>query len=139
MQNFQNQQEEPKPIRPYLIRAVLEYCRDTGATPYVVVQVDDYCRVPTEYVREGQIVFDVSDEAVHKFNIDDEAMTFQARFGENNVIFDVYVPVNRISMVMPLENQHCGFTFKVLPTQPLEEKVDEPSENMAPRRPARVK
>lgn len=139
MQNFQNQQEEPKPIRPYLIRAVLEYCRDTGATPYVVVQVDDYCQVPTEYVREGQIVFDVSDEAVHQFNIDDEAMTFQARFGEDNVIFEVYVPVNRISMVMPLEYQHCGFTFKVLPTQSTDGKAETPAETVAPRRPTRLK
>ena len=139
MQNFENPADEPKPIRPYLVRAILDYCRDTGMTPYVVVQVDDYCNVPMEYVRDGQIVFDVSDEAVNKFVIDDEAMSFQARFGENNVICNVYVPVNRISAVTPIEYQQYGFSFKVTATVPTEESASAAAETAAPRRPMRVK
>ena len=44
------QTTEPRPMKPYLINAVLDYCRDTGTTPYVMVAVDHACRVPQEYV-----------------------------------------------------------------------------------------
>ena len=59
------QTTEPRPMKPYLINAVLDYCRDTGTTPYVMVAVDHACRVPQEYVRDGRIIFDLTDEAVN--------------------------------------------------------------------------
>ena len=79
------QTTEPRPMKPYLINAVLDYCRDTGTTPYVMVAVDHACRVPQEYVRDGRIIFDLTDEAVNRLAISDTELTFQARFGENNV------------------------------------------------------
>ena len=99
------QTTEPRPMKPYLINAVLDYCRDTGTTPYVMVAVDHACRVPQEYVRDGRIIFDLTDEAVNRLAISDTELTFQARFGENNEIFDVLVPLNRIIAVTPLECQ----------------------------------
>jgi len=50
------QTTEPRPMKPYLINAVLDYCRDTGTTPYVMVAVDHACRVPQEYVRDRKSV-----------------------------------------------------------------------------------
>jgi stringent starvation protein B len=124
----------PKPIKPYLINAVLDYCRDTGATPYLMVAVDSACRVPEEYVRDGRIVFDLSDEAINRLDINDRSLSFQARFGESNTIFDVFVPLNRIIAVTPLEYQQFALQFEVTPS---EEEPQQPAP--APRRPTRVK
>ena len=106
------QTTEPRPMKPYLINAVLDYCRDTGTTPYVMVAVDHACRVPQEYVRDGRIIFDLTDEAVNRLAISDTELTFQARFGENNEIFDVLVPLNRIIAVTPLECQQFALHFR---------------------------
>ena len=60
------QTTEPRPMKPYLINAVLDYCRDTGTTPYVMVAVDHACRVPQEYVRDGRIIFDLTETPVEE-------------------------------------------------------------------------
>lgn len=133
------QTTEPRPMKPYLINAVLDYCRDTGTTPYVMVAVDHACRVPQEYVRDGRIIFDLTDEAVNRLAISDTELTFQARFGENNEIFDVLVPLNRIIAVTPLECQQFALHFEV--TETLVEEPEEAPAQPAPgvRRPMRVK
>lgn len=133
------QTTEPRPMKPYLINAVLDYCRDTGTTPYVMVAVDHACRVPQEYVRDGRIIFDLTDEAVNRLAISDTELTFQARFGENNEIFDVLVPLNRIIAVTPLECQQFALHFEVT-ERPVEEPEEAPAQP-APgvRRPMRVK
>lgn len=134
------QESMPRPMKPYLINAVLEYCRDTGTTPYVMVAVDHACRVPEEYVRDGRIIFDVTDEAVNRLNISDEELTFQARFGENNEIFDVVVPLNRIIAVTPLECQQFALQFEVTDSpEETSSKISEPTPERGGRRPMRVK
>ena len=126
------QTTEPRPMKPYLINAVLDYCRDTGTTPYVMVAVDHACRVPQEYVRDGRIIFDLTDEAVNRLAISDTELTFQA-------LFDVLVPLNRIIAVTPLECQQFALHFEVTET-PVEEPEEAPAQP-APgvRRPMRVK
>ena len=109
-----------RPMKPYLINAVLQYCRDTDCSPYLMVAVDDCCSVPTEFVTDGRIIFDLSDEAIHNFTMDDDELSFQARFGENNRIFTVVVPLNRIIAVTPLEHQEFAMQFEVLPSIPRE-------------------
>ena len=133
------QTTEPRPMQPYLINAVLDSCRDTGTTPYVMVAVDHACRVPQEYVRDGRIIYALTDEAVNRLAISDTELTFQARFGENNEIFDVLVPLNRIIAVTPLECQQFALHFEVTET-PVEEPEEAPAQP-APgvRRPMRVK
>lgn len=133
----------PNPIKPYLVTAVLDYCRDNVATPYVIVRVDSSCQVPMEYVRDGTIVLDVSDEAVNRLEVSNEALSFQARFGENNEIFNIYVPLNRIAVVTPLEYQEFALRFEVTPTVQQREEA-EPSDGSSPlappaRRPVRLK
>ena len=133
------QTTEPRPMKPYLINAVLDYCRDTGTTPYGMVAVDHACRGPQEYVRDGRIIFDLTDEAVNRLAISDTELTFQARFGENNEIFDVLVPLTRIIAVTPLECQQFALHFEV--TEPPVEEPEEAPAQPAPgvRRPMRVK
>lgn len=130
---------EPAPtMKPYLINAVLEYCRDHALTPYLLVHVDDACQVPEEYVRNNSIVFDISDEAIHNFGVSDEELTFQARFGEDNAIFTVVVPLNRIFAITPLEYQELAIQFEVTPS--VKKDASEQSAEPAPqRRPMRVK
>ena len=123
----------PPPLKPYLINAVLDYCRNTGTTPYVMVAVDDACSVPREFVRDGRIIFDLTDEAVNRLEITDDWLTFQARFGETNDIFDVEVPLNRIICVTPLEYQQFALQFEVTPT-PTRAQAAAPEEE-APRPP----
>lgn len=133
--------ETPRPMKPYLIHAVLDYCRDNGATPYLMVAVDSYCQVPMEYVRDGRIVFDLSDEAIHRLAIDDSTLSFQARFGEQNEIFTVEVPLNRIIAVTPLEYQQFALHFEVTetPAQPKEDTSKPAERSSSVRRPMRIK
>ncbi len=130
--------EAPTPIKPYLINAVLDYCRDTGCTPYLVVAVDDACRVPLEYVRDGHIVFNISDEATNRLAVTVTELSFQGRFGENNEIFDVSVPLNRIEAITPLEHQEFALSFSVTPTEAPKEAEQVPAQSR-PRRPTRLK
>ena len=66
--------------RPYLIRALHEWCTDNGFTPYVAVRVDERARVPREYVKDGEIVLNISMDATSGLIIGNEAIEFKARF-----------------------------------------------------------
>ena len=109
----------PPPLKPYLINAVLDYCRNTGTTPYVMVAVDDACSVPREFVRDGRIIFDLTDEAVNRLEITDDWLTFQARFGETNDIFDVEAILLMSGAHIPPLGFHCGrvASVKAVPTK----------------------
>lgn len=125
-------------LKPYLIRAVLELCVDRGLTPYMVVAVNDECRVPNEFVRDGMIVFDISAEATNRFEVTDKKVSFQARFGEDNRIVDIYVPMETIVFVFPMERQDLGLQFDVAPEEkPKKQEAKEAP--MTPRRPTRLK
>ena len=67
--------------KPYLIRAIYEWCSDSGLTPYLAVAVDKDCRVPMEFVKEGEIVLNISASATPNLLIDNEWIGFSARFG----------------------------------------------------------
>ena len=67
--------------KPYLIRAILEWCADSGYTPYPSVKVNEHTRVPLEFVKNGEIVLNLSYDATHKLTIDSEGVRFSARFG----------------------------------------------------------
>lgn len=88
--------------RPYLIRALHEWCSDSGFTPYIVVRVDDTVQVPREYVNNGEIVLNVSHDATSALNISNEYITFKARFGGRPC--DIAVPVGRVVAIYAREN-----------------------------------
>ena len=71
--------------KPYLIRAIHEWCSDSNLTPYITVQVDTNTRVPTEHIKNGEIVLNVSYDATHRLKIGDESIQFAARFKLDNV------------------------------------------------------
>jgi len=96
--------------KPYLIRAIYDWCTDSGFTPYVAVAVDETVRVPAEFVNNGEIVLNVSALATSRLLIDNEAISFQARFG--GVPREVYVPMGRIVAVYARENGQ-GMAFEV--------------------------
>jgi stringent starvation protein B len=96
--------------KPYLIRAIHDWCTDAGFTPYVAVAVDETVRVPTEFVNNGEIVLNVSALATSRLLIDNEAISFQARFG--GVPREVYVPMAQVIAIYARENGQ-GMAFEV--------------------------
>ncbi len=95
--------------KPYLIRAIHEWCTDNGFTPYVAVKVDEWARVPREFVRDGQIVLNVGYEATGGLQIANDGVSFQARFG--GVARDIYFPIENVSAIYARENG-AGMAFE---------------------------
>jgi stringent starvation protein B len=82
-----NQSIEPTSTRPYLIRALHEWCSDNGLTPYVTVAVDGSVQVPLEYVKDGEIVLNIGMDATTALRLGNDYLEFKARFsgaGEGN-------------------------------------------------------
>ncbi|NLC24735.1 MAG: ClpXP protease specificity-enhancing factor, partial [Oxalobacter sp.] len=83
--------------KPYLVRAIHEWCVDNGFTPYIAVDVDSHTRLPLQFVREGQIVLNISYDATSGLVIDNESIRFKARFG--GVSQDIYIPVINVMAI----------------------------------------
>jgi len=96
--------------KPYLVRAIHEWCADNGFTPYIAVDVDAYTKLPMQFVREGQIVLNISHDATSGLMIDNESIRFKARFG--GVSQDIYIPVVNVMAIYAKENGH-GMAFDV--------------------------
>lgn len=94
--------------RPYLIRALHEWCCDHGFTPYITVVADEWARVPREFVRDGQIVLNIDYEATNRLSIGNEDISFQARFG--GVPRDISIPIGNIIAIYARENGN-GMVF----------------------------
>jgi len=77
--------------RPYLIRAIYEWCVDSGLTPYLAVRVDEHTEVPRSHVKDGEIVLNLSADAVRNLQMGNEMITCTGRFG--GVPFELMVPV----------------------------------------------
>jgi stringent starvation protein B len=97
------------PTKPYLIRAIYEWCVDQGFTPYLAVKVDQHTRVPSGYVSEGRIVLNIGPEATHQLRIDNEQVTFQARF--NGVAHQIVAPIGCVMAIYSRENGQ-GMAFE---------------------------
>ncbi|MBI3532423.1 MAG: ClpXP protease specificity-enhancing factor [Burkholderiales bacterium] len=100
--------------RPYLIRALYEWCTDNGFTPYVAVRVDETVQVPREYVKNGEIVLNVSMDATSSLKLGNEFIEFKARFA--GTARDIMVPVSRVIAIYARENGQ-GMAF------PLEDAI----------------
>ncbi len=100
------------PTKPYLLRALYEWCTDNGFTPYIAVQVDGSVHVPMEHVRNGEIVLNISFDATNGLRIDNDAVHFKARFG--GIARDIYIPVERVAAIYARENGQ-GMAFPVEP------------------------
>lgn len=88
--------------RPYLLRALYEWCTDNGFTPYIAVQVDDSVQVPREYVKDGEIVLNISFDATSSLKMGNEFIEFSARFA--GTAREIMVPVDRVIAIYAREN-----------------------------------
>lgn len=119
--------------RPYLIRALYEWCTDNGFTPYVAVRVDDTVQVPREYVKNGEIVLNVSMDATSSLKLGNEFIEFKARFA--GTARDIMVPVGRVIAIYARENGQ-GMAFPLEENDmPLAEADADPSLPRAEREP----
>jgi stringent starvation protein B len=102
--------------RPYLIRAIYEWCVDSGLTPYLAVHVDEHTEVPRAHVKDGQIVLNISAGAVRALEMGNEMITCTGRF--NGVPFNLMVPVKAVIGIFAKENGQ-GLAFQASePQQP---------------------
>ena len=99
--------------KPYMLRAIYEWCTDSGFTPYLAVKVDAATTVPMEYVKKGEIVLNISYGATSGLKMDNEAIQFRARFG--GVSREIYVPVHNVLAIYANENGQ-GMAFEVTAT-----------------------
>ena len=88
--------------KPYLVRAIYEWCADSSFTPYLNVKVDQNTRVPLEYVKNGEIVLSMSQQATRNLTIGNELIQFSARF--NGVSREITIPIYAVQSVFAREN-----------------------------------
>ena len=119
---------ESTSTRPYLIRALYEWCTDNGFTPYVAVLVDDTVQVPREYVKNGEIVLNISYDATSSLKLGNDFIEFKARFAGS--AREIMVPVNRVIAIYARENgQGMAFpTAVVSPAAAAQAEAERPGE-----------
>ena len=108
--------------KPYLLRAIHEWCVDSGFTSYLQVAVDSRTRVPREHVKDGQIVLNLGPEATQQMMMGNEEISFQARF--NGTAFQVLVPIDAVVAIYARENGQ-GMRFEVSAEASPDKQVDD--------------
>ncbi len=113
--------------KPYLIRALHQWCSDNGFTPFMAVFVDSTVEVPMEFIKNDEIVLNLSSEACHQLQIENDYISFQARFG--GVPRKILVPVTHVLAIYARENgQGMSFPFDSTEIKDLTPKKAETSE-----------
>lgn len=103
---------EPTSTKPYMVRAMHEWCADNNMTPHLLVAVDSHTRVPMAYVKDGEIVLNLNYGATKDLQIDNEAIVFSARFGGASQ--NLYVPMHAVKGIFARETGQ-GMFFEVEP------------------------
>ena len=121
--------------KPYLIRAIYDWCADSGLTPYLAVQVDEYTQVPMGYVKDGKIVLNVSVDAVRNLHMGNEDISCSGRFG--GVSHQIMVPITSVIGIFAKENGQ-GLAFQGQDSSPtvsvpVQNKKDNPPDDPAPQ------
>jgi len=115
--------------KPYLVRAICEWCADNGLTPYLAVKVNAQTRVPAAFVKNGEIVLNISNSATRRLTIDNDWVQFSARFSGTSQ--EVAVPMSAVSGIFAKETGY-GFAFTIpqdpatalVTTLPQEQDID---------------
>lgn len=105
--------------KPYLVRAIWEWCVDQGFTPYLAALVDENTRVPPGYARDGQIVLNLAADATGQLQMENEYISFQARFG--GAAHSLVIPVANVIAIYARENGQ-GMAFE--PAHEADEEAD---------------
>ncbi|HEY8606997.1 MAG TPA: ClpXP protease specificity-enhancing factor [Noviherbaspirillum sp.] len=111
--------------KPYLLRAIYEWCTDNGYTPYIAAAVDAHTRVPREFVKNGEIVLNISFTATSGLKLGNDYIDFNARFG--GVSRDISIPVSNVVAIYARENGQ-GMAFEATSTPPVEDLEVQPAE-----------
>ena len=98
---------EPISTKPYMVRAIHEWCVDNGFTPHLLVAVNAQCRVPMAFVKDGEIVLNLNYSATKDLHIDNDAIVFSARF--SGVSQNLYVPMGAVKGIFARENSQGMF------------------------------
>ena len=96
--------------KPYLLRAIYEWCTDNGYTPYLAAMADGNARVPKEFVKNGEIVLNISFGATSGLKMENDVIHFNARFG--GISREIYVPMENVVAIYARENGQ-GMAFEV--------------------------
>ena len=115
--------------KPYLIRALHQWCTDFGFTPFLAVFVDERVEVPMEFVKNNEIVLNISADACHQLHIENDWISFQARFG--GIPKKVLVPVTHVLAIYSRENGQ-GIVFQEEDGSPPVTPSPEPSSRKKP-------
>lgn len=108
--------------KPYLLRALYEWCVDNGYTPHLVVKADSRTQVPAEFVRNGEITLNIAPTAVHRLQMGNEVIEFSARFA--GVARQISVPIQTVQAIYARETGH-GMTFEVETETPVVQSRDD--------------
>jgi stringent starvation protein B len=119
---------EPISTKPYLMRAIYEWCVDNGYTPYVSVMEDANTRVPLEYVRDGEIVLNVGPLATNRLHIGNDMVECTARF--SGVARELLIPVCTVSAIYARENGQ-GMSFEAQPSVASDSAASSPASSPA--------
>ena len=112
------------PTKPYMVRAMHEWCVDNGLTPHLLVAVNAQCRVPMAYVKDGEVVLNLNYTATKDLLMDNDAIVFSARFG--GVSQHLYVPMNAVKGIFARENGQ-GMFFELDPEAVAKSKEEKPA------------
>lgn len=115
--------------RPYLIRAIHEWCCDNGFTPYIAVAVDQWVQVPREFVKDGEIVLNTSYDATGNLRLGNDCIEFKARFG--GVAREIRVPVDHVLAIYARENGQ-GMAFPPPERESAQAQSEQPSPDEPP-------
>lgn len=108
--------------KPYLIRALHQWCTDNDQTPYLVVHVDGRVTVPLEFVKNNEIILNIGYNATKNLQIDNNWVSFSARFGGTSR--DIWVPVGNVLSIFSRETgEGMGFELE----EPVTEAAPQPS------------
>ncbi len=112
--------------RPYLIRALYEWCTDNGFTPYVAVSVDNTVQVPREHVKNNEIVLNIGFDATSSLTLGNEFIEFKARFG--GTAREILVPISHVIAIYARENgQGMAFPLETLAASPDDADAPQPA------------
>jgi len=123
----------PSSTRPYLIRALYEWCTDNGYTPYIAAFVDERVQVPREHVKNNEIVLNISMDATSALKLGNEFVEFKARFSGS--AREIMVPIDRVIAIYARENGQ-GMAFPMPPEAALLKNAPETTDAAPAPQPA---
>jgi stringent starvation protein B len=129
-----HENSETTSTRPYLVRALHEWCCDNGLTPFITVAVDASVQVPLEYVKDGEIVLNIGLEATTALRMGNDYIEFKARFSGS--VREIMIPVDQVVAIFARENgQGMSFPRVIEPPRKNFGATTEPSSEKVPKTP----